>query len=184
MLGIDSTKHLIMQVARFHPVKDHLTGLRAFARLSKEMPEAYLCLIGDGVMKRAIEGRAQEWGVASRVVFLGIRDDVARLLPAADVFMLSSVSEGVSVTLLEAMATGLPIVTTVVGGNPEVVEHEQTGLLSPRGDDETLAANLVTLLQNPATRRAYGKAGRMRLLETFTQDRMHRQYADLYQKML
>jgi len=90
----------------------------------------------------------------------------------------------VSVTLLEAMATGLPIAATQVGGNAEVVEQGETGLLSPRGDDQTLGNNLLALLQNPQQRRSMGQRGRARLLDVFTQDRMHQQYADLYAKML
>lgn len=180
LIGVDDETPLVMQVARFHPVKDHETAVRGFAKTVKSIPSALLCLVGDGGEREAIETLCGELVIRENVRFLGVRDDVAQLIPGADVFMLSSLSEGVSVTLLEAMATGLPIVATDVGGNPEVVEHGTTGLLSPRGDHEALAANLVTLLQDPAQRQAFGRAGRARLLEIFTQDRMHRVYADLY----
>jgi glycosyltransferase involved in cell wall biosynthesis len=184
LIGVGENTPLVMQVARFHPVKDHETSVRAFARVVEAMPEAQLCLVGDGQERAATEALAAELGIHDHVLFLGTRSDVDKLIPAADVFVLSSLSEGVSVTLLEAMATGLPIAATGVGGNPEVVEHGMTGLLSPRGDDRALAANLVTLLQDPAQRQAFGRAGRARLLDMFTQERMHREYADLYGQLL
>jgi L-malate glycosyltransferase len=184
MLGIDGRTPLVMQVARFHPVKDHHTAVRAFARVVEQVHDARLCLVGDGEQRQATEALSAELGIHDHVDFLGVRDDVDSLLPAADVFTLSSVSEGVSVTLLEAMATGLPIAATDVGGNSEVVEHNKTGLLSPRGDDRALADHLTDLLQDPAKRRAFGEAGRARLLDRFTQDRMHRAYARLYARLL
>lgn len=184
LIGINNETPLVMQVARFHPVKDHGLAIRAFQSVVKAVPDAKLCLIGDGEHREVIEIMCGEFDVEDRVIFMGARDDVNQLLPGADVFLLSSLSEGVSVTLLEAMATGLPIAATGVGGNAEVVEHGTTGLLSPRGDPEALAANLVTLLQDPAQRRAFGRAGRDRLLELFTQDRMHRAYTELYGQLL
>ncbi len=184
LIGVEDDIPLVMQVARFHPVKDHNTAVRAFARVVEDIPDARLCLVGDGAERPATEALAAELGIHDHVLFLGARNDVDKLLPGADVFLLSSLSEGVSVTLLESMATGLPIVATDVGGNGEVVTHDETGLLSPRGNDKALAENLITLLNAPDKRRMFGRAGRSRLLETFTQDRMHRQYADLYRRML
>ncbi len=184
LLNLDDDTPLVMQVARFHPVKDHRTAVKAFVRVIEQAPTARLCLIGDGDERQAIETLSAELGIHHHVEFLGVRDDVAQLLPAADVFMLSSQSEGLSVTLLEAMAAGLPIAATDVGGNGEVVEHGVTGLLSPRGDDRALSSNLLELLQDPAKRRAMGLAGREKLLAEFTQDRMHRGYTGLYERML
>lgn len=184
LIDVDAETPLVMQVARFHPVKDHALSVRAFARVVKCIPAARLCLVGDGPERPATEALAAELGIHDHVLFLGVRDDVDKLLPGADLFVLSSLSEGVSVTLLESMATGLPIVATDVGGNGEVVIHDETGLLSPRGNDEALAENLITLLGAPDRRAMFGRAGRVRLLETFTQDRMHRQYANLYGRML
>ncbi len=175
----------IMQVARFHPVKDHETALRAFADVVKEMNSAILLLVGEGERRHACETLADELGIPDdNVRFTGLRNDISRILPAADVFMLSSLSEGISVTLLEAMACSLPIVATDVGGNGEVVRHGETGLLSPRGDHVALSRHLVTLLRDEPRRIQMGEAGRKRLLETFTQDRMHSRYAEIYEQML
>jgi glycosyltransferase involved in cell wall biosynthesis len=184
LIGIDSDAPLVMQVARFHAVKDHQTAVRAFARVVDHASNARLCLIGEGNERQAIEALSAELGIHDHVLFLGARGDVDKLIPAADVFMLSSVSEGVSVTLLEAMSTAVPIAATDVGGNSEVVEHDKTGLLSPRGDDRALADSLVALLADSEERRAMGDAGRARLLDMFTQNRMHSAYADLYGHML
>ncbi len=184
IIGVDDEVPLLMQVARFHSVKDHATAIRAMAQVAAGFPQAKLCLIGEGDERSHIEALVSELDIRENVIFMGARADVAALLPAADVFVLSSLSEGISVTLLEAMATGLPIAATEVGGNPEVVEHEETGLLSPRQDNEALAMNLMSLLDNADRRRAMGNKGRARLLETFTQERMHQQYTQLYSRLL
>lgn len=182
-LGLGPDDHVLMQVARFHPVKDHATAVAAFARVAERDPQARLVLVGDGPQRAARQAQAAELGLAGRVRFLGVREDVPALLPAADVFLLPSLSEGISVTLLEAMAAGLPIAATEVGGNPEVVAHGETGLLSPRGDAAALAQNLLLLLHDSELRRRMGEAGRRRLLERFTQERMHASYARLYEEM-
>ncbi len=183
-LGLGPDTPVIMQVARFHPVKDHATSIRAFASVVGTFPDARLCLVGDGPKRQEMQQLVETLGLGDRVMFLGVRPDVNQLLPAADVFVLSSLSEGISVTLLEAMATGLPIAATDVGGNGEVVEHEQTGLLSPRGDDAALANHLIALLQDADRRRAMGRAGRQRLLDQFTQPQMHQGYTEIYEQLL
>jgi glycosyltransferase involved in cell wall biosynthesis len=183
-LAIGDEQPVLLQVARFHPVKDHATALRAMAGVVASAPNAVLLLAGDGELRAALEAQAAALGLAGRVRFLGVRRDVPRLMAAADVFLLSSLSEGISVTLLEAMGCGLPIAATDVGGNGEVVEPGITGLLSPRGDAAGLAHNLAALLRDPALRRRLGDAGRARLLERFTRQQMHRRYAEIYGEML
>ncbi len=182
--GIGEDQPVVLQVARFHPVKDHQTAVRAFAHAAEIVPSARFLLVGDGDLRADAESSARELGVADQVVFAGVRQDIPRMMAAADVFMLSSVSEGISVTLLEAMAANLPIAATEVGGNPEVVLHGRTGLLSPRGDGQALGQNLAKLMSDAGLRRTMGKAGHTRLLEMFTQDRMHAAYEQLYQDML
>lgn len=183
-LGLNPDTPTIMQVARFHEVKDHPTAIDAFAKVKEQLPGATLVLIGDGPGRADAQAQAERLGLTDRIVFTGIRADVRALLPGADVFLLSSLSEGVSVTLLEAMDAGLPIVTTDVGGNPEVVEHEKTGLLAPRGDAAALAGHLLTLLNDPALANGFGRAGRYRLLERFTQAQMHGRYDDIYRRLV
>ena len=174
---------VLMQVARFHPVKDHATAIRALGRLAEAGVAFTMVFVGDGETRGDMESLATACNVRNRCRFVGVRDDVRDLLPAADAFVLSSVSEGVSVTLLEAMATGLPVAATDVGGNGEVVAHRHTGLLSPRGDPDALAQHLALLLADPALRRDMGDAAVHRAHEHFTQSRMHARYAELYDAM-
>ncbi len=175
---------VVLQVARFHPVKDHATSIRAFAHMTSQIPNACLLLAGEGQKRSESQALAKQLGVANGVRFLGERDDVSRLMAAADLFVLSSLSEGISLTLLEAMAAQLPIAATDVGGNREVIAGGESGLLSPRGDDRALSTNLVALLDDRDRRAAMGRAGRQRLLEHFTQQQMHDQYAGLFERLI
>jgi glycosyltransferase involved in cell wall biosynthesis len=184
LLSLADDELAILHVARFHPVKDHATALRAFSRIVTQSPRARLILVGDGAQRPTIEALVRELSLHHHVRLLGVRDDIPQLLLAADLFILTSLSEGISVTLLEAMAARLPIAATDVGGNSEVVDHNHTGLLSPRSDDQALASNLLTLLNDPALRQRMGNAGRQRLLDHFTQDKMHHAYAGIYQQMI
>ena len=181
---MDQDQPIVMQVARFHSVKDHQTAIKAFDNVLKIVDNALLMLVGDGEERAASETLVQSLGISENVRFLGLRNDINTILPAADIFMLSSLSEGISVTLLEAMACTLPIVATDVGGNGEVVQHEVSGLLSPRGDWQQLAQNLAILLQNPRMRQGMAAAGHQRLQQHFTQSRMHDSYVSIYQQML
>lgn len=182
-LKLGERQPVILQVARFHPVKDHATSLRALAETVKQIPEAVLLLAGDGEKRGELEALTESLGIARHARFLGVRRDVPDLMAAADVFVLSSLSEGVSVTLLEAMGCEVPIAATAVGGNGEVVAHGETGLLSPRGDPRELSENLVRLLRDADLRQRMGAAGRRRLLELFAEERMHRRYAEIYAAM-
>ncbi|MEO0966718.1 MAG: glycosyltransferase, partial [Planctomycetota bacterium] len=169
---------------RFHPVKDHATAIHAFARAHDRLPDARLVLVGDGDLRPALEQAAWDHGVADHTLFAGVRDDVHALMPGADVFLLSSLSEGISVTLLEAMAAALPVVATDVGGNPEVVAHGHTGLLAPRRDAAALADHLHRLLTAPDLRHILAAQAPTRCREKFHQTRMHREYEVLYHAML
>lgn len=159
-------------VARLHPVKDHPTLVRAFAHAAAALPDARLLLVGAGE-QGPLRALAAERGVTDRVVFTGARRDIPAVYAASDVFAMASLSEGTSVTLLESMLLERPSAVTDVGGNPEIVERDVTGLLTPRGDAEALGASLVTLLRDPERRRRMGARGRERVLARFTQRRMH-----------
>jgi len=182
-LGLKQDQPVLLQVARFHSVKDHATAVRAFAMTRRKLPDAVLLFAGDGEERPAMEKLARQLKLGDAVQFLGVRTDVARLMVAADLFVLSSLSEGISVTLLEAMASRLPIVATEVGGNGEVVEHEHTGLLSPRQQPEPMARNMIRLLQDRVLRMQMGLNGRERLLKHFAEADMHRRYDFIYGDM-
>ncbi|MCC7145743.1 MAG: glycosyltransferase [Phycisphaeraceae bacterium] len=183
-LGITANQPVVLQVARLHPVKDHATALRAMAHVKVRCPNAVLLLAGDGELRSDLEKQAAELGTAAHVRFLGVRTDIPALMAAADVFVLSSLSEGISVTLLEAMAAGLPIAATDVGGNGEIIEHGITGLLSPRSDSQRLADNVLNLLEDAPLRRLLGEAGLARQKSLFDQDQMHLAFAQIYRQVL
>ena len=179
-LGASPQDPLLIQVARLRPVKDHATSLRALALLRRCHPTARLLLVGDGPETARVQELAHSLGIASAVHLLGLREDVPDLLASSDVFVLSSVSEAASLSILEAMAAGLPVAATDVGGNAEIVLHGRTGLLSPRGDAAALASHLSTLLDRADLRRQFGQAARQRIRERFDQQSMHRQIVELY----
>lgn len=188
-LGLAPGQPVLLQVARFHPVKDHATALHAFAHVLNDWGSAaaearpVFLLAGEGDKRQELEAMIRSLKIENNVRFLGVRHDVPRLMAATDVFVLSSLSEGISVTLLEAMGCGVPIAATNVGGNGEIVEHELNGLLSPRADPRRLADNILAMLRDPAMLHRMGEAARKRLLVRFTQDQMHRRYAELYSQM-
>jgi glycosyltransferase involved in cell wall biosynthesis len=140
--------------------------------------------VGEGAEERKIHDVVQERKLDYHVRFLGLRTDVARLLSAADLFLLTSVSEGIPLTLIEAMAAGLPVVATRVGGVGEVVEDGRTGLLAPRGDDAALAERVLCLAGNPTLRQQMGQLGRERARAVFSDRQMHDRYFGLYREML
>lgn len=180
-LGLDQHRRYLACVARFHPVKDHATLLRAFARLAPTHPEVELLLVGDGPLRADLEQQVRQLQLDSRVRFLGVRRDVPDLLRAVDLFCMTSVSEAASLTVLEAMAAGLPVVVTRVGGNPELVRHEIDGLLVSSRDPEAIADALARLLHEPMLRAALGEAGRQRVRERFLLEHTVEAYGRLYE---
>lgn len=182
-LGVPASGYHVGCVARLSPEKDHATLLAAFARLREARPDAHLTLIGDGALRPELERQAALLGIAGAVTLAGARGDVAEVLPAFDVFALASLTEGISLTLIEAAAAGLPIVATRVGGNPEILREGETGLLVPPGDPDALAAALAAMADR-ADRAEMGLRGRARIIERFGVDRMARAYEALYAEVL
>src|SRR5207244_4349585 len=165
------------------PVKDQATLLKGFAAAVPELPRVDLLMAGDGPLRGELENLAVELRVPDRVKFLGIRTDIPDLMRAADVFALTSVSEAASLTLLEAMASGLPAVVTDVGGNPEIVRHGREGLLFPRGDAAGCADAFRRLFRDPELAAALGAAGRHRAQDRYRLERTVEQYYALYRRL-
>jgi glycosyltransferase involved in cell wall biosynthesis len=164
--------------------KDYGTLLEALALLGRR-GHAFTCaLIGDGPDRAALEAQARALGLGSRVTFLGERPDVARLLPAIDVFVLSSREEGIPNALLEAMAAGRPSVATAVGGTPEVLEDGATGWLVPPASPALLAEALGEALERPAESARRGAAARRAVLERMGIGVMVRRHEDFYRGAL
>jgi glycosyltransferase involved in cell wall biosynthesis len=167
-------------VARLVPEKDMETLLRAVELARREDATFRLEIAGDGACISALRSLAAELHLGDGVTFLGQTRDVPAVLARAQLFVLSSISEGVSLTLLEAMATGLAVVATKVGGNPEVVVDGETGLLVPPRDPAALAAALLRLRRDTGERTRMGQAGRERVEEHFDVRRMVANYESLY----
>lgn len=181
LLEVSPTDIVVGTVGRLDPVKDFPTLVTAFATAHAHEPRLRLVLVGAGSERPLVEERLRSVGVEAFVHLMGQRDDVRELLPGFDIYANSSISEGVSLTLLEAMAAELPVVATRVGGTPEVVQDGQTGLLSAARAPEELARLLLELASSTTTARDLGKAGRRRVLEHFTIDRMVERYAAIYE---
>jgi L-malate glycosyltransferase len=170
---------VLVTVARLDPVKDLGTLLRAVAHVREAVPRARLLVVGDGDERRPLEEMTAALDLQRHVVFAGHRNDARALLAGADVYVNSSIFEGVSLTILEAMAAPLPVVATAVGGTPEVVTAE-TGVLVPARDPATLAAAIERLARDAHLRAAMATSGRSRVEERFTLDRMVDDYHDVY----
>ncbi len=179
-LGIEGDAPVVGTVARLEPVKDQATLLQAFAQVAARLPPARLVIVGDGSQRGLLEQQAQAPALAGRVHFLGRRADVASVLPLLDVFVLSSLSEGLPLTILEAMAAALPCVSTAVGAVPEAILEGQTGRLVPVKDPTRLAAAIGDLLADLPLSRRLGQAGQQRARALFDLAAMTRRYEDLY----
>ena len=183
-LSIPADAPLVAEVGRLCDVKGQRELIDAVARL----PKACAVLVGadleqGGAYERALRERAEDLGVADRVVFAGYRDDAARVVAAADVFALPSWTEGLPLVVLEAMALGRAVVATTVGGTPELVTEGETGLLVPPRDVEALTAALKRVLDDEGLRRRLGDAGRRRVTERFSAEAMTRDVLALYDEV-
>ena len=179
-LDLPAEALVLGSVGRLVPVKDHATLLEAVALLKRDRVDATLVLSGDGPLRDALLARAAALGIQNQVRLLGHRKDVEVVLAALDVFVLSSVSEGLSNTILEAMATGLPVVATRVGGADELVRDGETGLLVAPGSPREMAAALGRFVTDRAARRTMGAAGRDRVEAEFALSTMVQRYEALY----
>jgi len=157
--------------------------LRAFARVAPALPRGYLVVVGGGAELPGLTALARRLGVAQRVIFLGEVAEVSEVLAGADVFVFASLYEGLPNVVLEAMAVGLPVVTTAVGGIPEVVGDGETGYLVPTRRPQELARRMLQLAGDGDLRRRLGQAARERAGE-FTVERMVRCYEELYDQLL
>lgn len=172
----------IGSVGRLAPVKNYGLLLKAVARLPPDL-RWRLVLVGDGPQRGELDQTAAELGIAARVSFLGHREDVAAVLGDLDVFVLPSDSEGMSNTLLEAMAAGVAVIASDVGGNREVIEAGRSGLLFARGDAAAAAKAIQQLVTDAALRERLAKAGLQRANTTFALRTMLSAYEDLYRSV-
>ena len=171
-LGVPAGVPVVGNVAALTGHKDHATLIAAAARVVARVPEARFVIVGQGELEGRLRMQTQALGLEGRVVFAGFRPDVDALIPAFDVFCLSSHMEGLGTSLLDAMCYGRAVVGTAAGGIPEAVEDGVTGRVVPARQPEALAAALTEVLLDRGRREAMGQAGRARFLDRFTADRM------------
>jgi glycosyltransferase involved in cell wall biosynthesis len=169
-----------ISVARLSAEKDFPTLLRAIDLARREVPGLRLSLVGDGAERTKLEQLVRELNLREAVEFLGERSDIPDLLGKAGFFVSSSLTEGISLTLLEAMAVGLPVLATAVGGNPEIIEEGETGLLVPSESPERLAEGIVRMWTLRNQWRRMGRNGRKRVEENFDVRRMVAKYEAEY----
>lgn len=182
-LGLARDDVVIGAVGRLESVKDHMNLLEALARV-RTTRRWRLVIIGEGTLRRELETRMEREDLRGKVRLMGERLDVPELLKGLDIYVISSIAEGISNTVLEAMATGLPVVATRVGGNPELVEHGVNGMLVRVSDPDALADALATYLNDPDLALRHGRASRQRAVEKFSLASMGVQYRDLYLSLL
>jgi sugar transferase (PEP-CTERM/EpsH1 system associated) len=184
-LGLAEAEFCIGCVGNLSPVKDYPTMLAAVGEVAKVRDDWRLVVIGEGPERPKLEALLHahpDW--RGRVSLLGLRHGVPELLNAMDVYVLSSVIEGISNSLLEALATGLAVIATATGGNPEVVVDGECGLLFPVGDFRKLAEHLLLLRVRPDLRRELGQKGLRRVREEFSIESMVRQYEGVYESLM
>jgi len=182
--GLDEAVIRVGAVGRLSKEKDIPTVLKAFKFILDKFPRAELSIIGDGAERESLEKTAEDLGVADSVRFLGARDRVWKILPKLDIFMQTSIMEGMSLTVLEAMAAGLPVVVTKVGGNPEVILEGKNGFLVPAGAPEKAAEAVIRLLEDKALRETIGRAARRRVEQDFSLQSMVDKYEEVYKSVV
>lgn len=181
----DAGRRFVTIVANLHhPVKDHSTFLRAARQIHAAVPEAAFVLAGEGELTGPMRALAAELGISRETFFIGRCGSVGELLAVSDVCVLSSKAEGFSNSILEYMAAARPVVATDVGGAREAVVEGETGHLVRPGDDEALAARVISLLRDPGRARAMGERGRKVVGEKFSSGAQLERTLGLYERLL
>lgn len=182
-LGFPPDSFIIGTVGRLVPIKNQKMLIKAFASIAEQYPDTRLLMVGDGPLREELATLAATLNVSSRVTFAGRRNDVPKQLQAMDLFVLPSLSEGMSNTLLEAMSTGIPVIATNVGGNPEVITNRISGMLVKSDDPCQLAATISKLIDNKKLRIQMGQEGRKQIEIKFSLAAMVGNYENLYETL-
>jgi len=174
---------IVMHVSNFRPVKRIEDVVSVFALINAELPSKLL-MVGDGPMMSQALRSVEKYGISSSVTFLGKQDDVAGLLPIADIFIVPSENESFGLAALEAMSCEVPVIGSNVGGHPELIEHGKTGFLVEMGDVETMAKFGIMLLKDEESRHEIGRKARLAVLEKFHQDKVVDIFEEYYKTIL
>jgi len=183
-LGLADDSKLAGIVARLVPIKNHRLFLQAAQAVAEAVPQARFLVVGDGELREELEAYSRDLGLDGRVLFTGWRRDLACLYADLDVVALTSINEGTPVSLIEALAAGVPVVTTAVGGVPDVVVDGETGYLVEAGDVKGMAAAIIELLRNPERAKEVGMAGREAVYPRFAAQTLIANVEGLYAELL
>jgi glycosyltransferase involved in cell wall biosynthesis len=183
-LGLDTSARLIAMIGTLKEVKGHRYMIEAMSVLAPRYPDLHLLLAGDGALRAQLEAQTADAGLDDRIHFLGSRSDVPGLLAASDLFVLPSLWEGLSMALLEAMATGLPILASKVSGTVQAIVPGEHGLLIPPGDTQAIVDGLVELLSDPDRARAMGQAAKRRVQAEFSAQKQADEHLNLYSRTI
>jgi glycosyltransferase involved in cell wall biosynthesis len=181
-LGIDD-EFVVGHIGRIAKEKDQLTLIRAFLRVIKEIEKVKLVIVGDGPRKHHLMDTVSKLHLEDKVIFTGSRSDIPVLLSIFDLFVLSSITEGTSLTLLEAMTAKVPIIATDVGGNSNVISNGFNGFLVPSQDPKALAEKIVYLIRNKNIRLSVIDNGEKVIKDRFSIEKMLGKYKEVYQRV-
>lgn len=185
VMGLRTAEFVVLSIGRLAPQKGLEYLIDSIRLLSKRgLPPFRLLIVGDGPLLPLLKARSRELSVESKVEFLGFQNDVGALLKAADLVVLPSLREGLSIALLEAMAASKPIVTTTIGSNLEVTAGGAVALIVPPKNSIALADAISELMRDPAKATRLGEAARQRFLDYYTEDRMLNSYRELYKQLI
>jgi len=184
LCGLSADAPLVGFVGRLTSVKNPALFVHAARRVLEEAPEAHFCVVGDGELRQNVERQVAALGIADRVHLAGWQRDMPAVYAALDVLVLTSLNEGTPVTAIEALAAGVPVVATDVGGVADVVRDKETGLLVPPGDAGALARSVSALLSDTGRGLAMAQAGQQDVLARFGRDRLIADMEELYLSLL
>jgi len=182
-LGLSPDQKVIGMIARLDPIKNHWCLLRAMQRIAREFQNVVLLIVGDGPLKEELISMIRDYGLQGRVFLLGARDDIPRILTAIDIFVICSKSEGLPMTLIEAMASGKAIVASRIGGIPEIIKNKINGILVSSGNPEELAESISSLINKPELMEELGLVAKKTFCSRFTLQSMVQSYEDIYMKI-
>lgn len=183
-LGVKDDEFVVGAVGRIDPVKNYATMIEAFHIASSKHQNLKMIIVGDGPDYKGVDIKIKDMGLSDRILMLGSRDDIPRLLNCFDAFIQPSLYEGLSNTILEAMAAGLPIIASRVGGNPDVIRENENGLLFSPTDIEGLSKAIEKIYLNKKLRDNMAAANKVKITHEFSLDNMVMQYERYYQKLL
>ena len=182
-LGIKPDEKVITIIGRLHQQKGHCYFLKAAQIIGKKKPNVKFLVVGDGPLENQLRGMSNDLKIGKNIIFTGLRNDIPQILAMSDISVLTSLREGFSITVLESMAAGKPVIATNVGRNSEIIEHEKTGFIIPAQSPENLASYSLNIINNQELAKKMGQEAKKRVLN-FSIDRMVKKTENLYELLI